>query len=384
MTTASPRPVPGLYIHVPFCASKCPYCDFYSVASDSAHMEAYVSQTCRLLRRIPQEFPWFHPDTLYLGGGTPSLLGEERLLQILDTAVSVLHLPQNAEITLEANPGTVTLPMLRALRRGGYNRISFGVQSAVEEELRFLGRRHSAQESEKAVQWAFDAGFSRISLDLMLGLAGQTEESLERSLDFCARTPADHVSAYLLKIEPNTLFYRRGVGSLCPDEDGQAALYLAAAEGLEKRGFHQYEISNFARNGQYAVHNLKYWDGAEYLGVGPGAHSFWEGRRYSIPRDLKGYLSAEGLKELFSDEGEGGGLEEYLMLRLRLREGIAARKLRERFPQADCWEALCGKAKSFQEAGYLEMSPDPERGFIGFTAKGFLVSNALIGELLAE
>lgn len=384
MMTASLRPVPGLYIHVPFCASKCPYCDFYSVASDSAHMEAYVSQTCRLLRRIPQEFPQFHPDTLYLGGGTPSLLGEERLLQILDTAVSVLHLPQNAEITLEANPGTVTLPMLRALRRGGYNRISFGVQSAVEAELRFLGRRHSAQESGQAVNWAFEAGFSRISLDLMLGLAGQTEESLERSLDFCAQTPVDHISAYLLKIEPNTLFYRQGVERTCPDEDGQAALYLEAAEELEKRGFHQYEISNFARKGHYAVHNLKYWDGAEYLGIGPGAHSFWEGRRYSISRDLKGYLSAKSLRELFLDEGEGGGLEEYLMLRLRLREGIVVRKLKERFPQADCWEALCRKARRFEKGGYLEISPDPERGFIGFTAKGFLVSNALIGELLAE
>ena len=384
MPTTAPRPTPGLYIHVPFCSAKCPYCDFYSVASDPARMEAYVRQTCLLLRRIPQEFPQFRPDTLYFGGGTPSLLGERRLLQILDTAVETLGIPQSAEITIEANPGTVTLPMLQSLRRGGYNRVSFGVQSAVEEELRFLGRRHSARESGQAVQWAFDAGFSRISLDLMLGLAGQTAERLERSLEFCAQSPADHVSAYLLKIEPNTLFFRRGVEKLCPDEDGQAELYLAAVEGLEKRGFRQYEISNFARKGQYAAHNLKYWDGAEYLGVGPGAHSFWEGRRYSISRDLKGYLSAGSLKELFSDEGEGGGLEEYLMLRLRLREGIGAGRLKERFPQADCWEKLCRKARRFEKAGYMEMSPDPERGFIGFTAKGFLLSNALIGELLAE
>ena len=218
----------------------------------------------------------------------------------------------------------------------------------------------------------------------MLGLAEQTEESLSRSLDFCADSPADHLSAYLLKIEPNTLFARRNVQSLCPDDDRQADLYLSAVKGLAERGFRQYEISNFARNGQYAVHNLKYWNGDEYLGLGPGAHSFWQGRRYSIPRDLKGWISAPSLKEAWVDEGTGGSLEEYLMLRFRLTEGVQAESLKFRYPaSAPYWEKLCRKALPFQKAGLLKVSSDPDEGFIAFTPKGFLVSNQLIGELLS-
>lgn len=382
MLPISPHQNPGLYIHIPFCFTKCPYCDFYSVVSNRDKMEEYVTQTCLLLRSLPKEFPGFHPDTLYLGGGTPSILGEQRLLKLLNTAVSVFSIPANGEITLEANPGTVNPSMLNSLRQGGFNRISFGVQSADPNELAFLGRKHSVGESLQAIQWAWRAGFPHISLDLMLGLANQTEASLSRSLDFCSSTPADHLSVYLLKIEPNTVFERRHIQDICPDEDEQANLYLGAVEGLEKRGFQQYEISNFARNGQYAVHNLKYWHGIEYLGVGPGAHSFWNGRRLSVPRDLKGYLSASSLSEIMKDEGEGGSLEEYLMLRLRLTEGIQAADLKLRFPSSECWEVLCRKALPFQKAGFLKISPDSDTGFIAFTPKGFLVSNQLIVGIL--
>ncbi len=384
MTVNAIRQRPGLYIHVPFCAAKCPYCDFYSVplSAYASGREAYLTQTCRIIRHLPEEFPGFSPDTLYLGGGTPSLLGAEGLLRILETASEVLRIPADGEITLEANPGTVDFSMLRTLRQGGFNRISFGVQSAEASELAFLGRRHTAGDSRQAVQWAWEAGFPHISLDLMLGLAGQTRETLARSLDFCVSTPADHLSAYLLKIEPNTPFFRRQVQNLCPGEDGQADLYLAAVEGLEERGFRQYEISNFARDGQYALHNLKYWEGTEYLGIGPGAHSYWAGRRYSIPRDLKNYLAAPSLAGILEDEGEGGTLEEYLMLRLRLAEGVRASELNRRYPSAGCWEELCRKALPFKQAGLLSLSPDPEGGFIALTPRGFLVSNALIGKLL--
>jgi len=347
-------------------------------------MEEYVVQTCRLLRGLREEFPEFQPDTVYLGGGTPSILGEKRLLRILETALSVLDVPSGGEITLEANPGTVNPPMLRSLRQGGFNRISFGVQSAVPAELSFLGRKHSVRDSLQAVQWASQAGFEHISLDFMMGLANQTEETLLHSLDFCISTPADHLSAYLLKIEPNTVFARRNVQNICPDDDRQADLYLAAVEGLRERGFQQYEISNFARNGQYAVHNLKYWNGDEYLGLGPGAHSFWNGFRYSIPRDLNRWLSAPNLRGIWTDEGGGGSLEEYLMLRFRLTEGVQAESLESRYPaSAPYWEKLCRKALPFQKAGLLKVSPNPGKGFIAFTPQGFLVSNQLIGELLS-
>lgn len=382
MTDKNTRQMPGLYIHVPFCWAKCPYCDFYSVAASHERMADYVSQTRRLLFSAAKEFPEFTPDTLYFGGGTPSILGEEGLLSILETAVKLFRIPTDGEITLEANPGTVSLPMLRSLRTGGFNRISFGVQSAVSDELAFLGRKHTAAESRQAVLQAWEAGFSRISLDLMLGLAGQTEETLSRSLDFCASLPAEHISAYLLKIEPNTLFFRRQVQNLCPDEDRQADLYLAAVKGLDQRGFQQYEISSFAKKGHRALHNLKYWDGIEYLGIGPGAHSFWAGRRYSIPRDLKGYLTAPSLADLLTDEGEGGSLEEYLMLRLRLSDGIRAEALKRRYPSAKCWENLCRRAQPFHKAGLLKLSSDPDIGQIAFTAQGFLVSNSLIAHIV--
>lgn len=381
---------PGLYIHIPFCASKCPYCDFYSTAAKEETMEAYTRQLCRLLLQLPQEFPGFAADTVYFGGGTPSLLGSRRLEMILETALRTVVLPSCEEITLEANPGpaperfsnaSMHLETLRSLRRGGFNRISFGLQSTDPLELSFLGRHHSPQEGLQAAYLASQAGFTDINLDLMLGLQGQTEETLRRSIAQCAQTPANHLSAYLLKVEENTLFYRRKVWERCPDEDGQAQLYLTAVEELERRGFHQYEISNFAKNGRVGLHNLKYWDGAEYLGIGPAAHSFWKGKRYSVPRDLKGFLSAQTLKECMSLEGPGGDAEEYLMLRLRLTEGVQAKALAQRYPEIS-WENLCRRAQPYKKAGLIRLEPDPKSGFLALTPSGFLVSNTLIARLI--
>lgn len=382
--------LPGLYIHIPFCSVKCPYCDFYSVAANEEMMDAYTNQLCRLLKQLPTEFPDFTADTVYFGGGTPSLLGARRLGQILEIAAKAVNLPTDGEVTVEANPGampqkfpesTVNLEMLRSLRHSGFNRISFGLQSADPQELTFLGRCHSASEGLEAVQTAFESGFSDISLDLMLGLEGQTEKSLCRSIAACAATPANHLSAYLLKVEKNTLFYRRKVWKRCPDEEDQAQLYLTAVAEMEHHGFLQYEISNFAKNGRVGRHNLKYWDSIEYLGIGPAAHSFWEGQRWSIPRDLRGFLAAGTLRETMISEGTGGDAEEYLMLRLRLSDGIKAEELTKRHPEIS-WEALCHKAKPYEKAGMLRLNPDPESGFLALTPSGFLVSNTLIARLL--
>jgi len=382
-------PLPGLYIHIPFCSVKCPYCDFYSVAGREETMEAYTDHLCRLLRGLPEEFPGFTADSIYFGGGTPSLLGARRLNRILETAVKAVSFPGEGEITLEANPGampdrfpesTVTPQMLRSLRAGGFNRISFGLQSADPQELGFLGRKHSAAEGLEAAHMAYDAGFTDISLDLMLGLAGQTEETLSRSIAACAATPANHLSAYLLKVEENTLFYRREVWNQCPDEDRQAELYLHAVREMERHGFMQYEISNFAKNGRVGRHNLKYWDSTGYLGIGPAAHSFWENKRLSIPRSLKDFMAAETLRSIMTVEDEGGDAEEYLMLRLRLTEGVKAAALAQRHPEMD-WNALCRKAKLYEKAGLIRLDPDPQTGFIAFTPEGFLVSNALIARL---
>lgn len=382
-------PLPGLYIHIPFCSVKCPYCDFYSVAAREETMEAYTDHLCHLLRGLPGEFPGFTADSIYFGGGTPSLLGARRLGKILETAAKAVSFPGEGEITLEANPGamperfpesTVTPQMLRELRSSGFNRISFGLQSADAQELSFLGRKHSASEALEAAHMAFDAGFTDISLDLMLGLAGQTEETLSRSVEACASTPANHLSAYLLKVEENTLFYRREVWNQCPDEDRQAELYLHAVREMERHGFMQYEISNFAKNGRVGRHNLKYWNSDGYLGIGPAAHSFWEGKRLSIPRNLKDFMAADSLRGIMTVEDEGGSAEEYLMLRLRLTEGVKAAQLRLYHPEIS-WEKLCQKAKLYEKAGLIRLDPDPQTGFLAFTPEGFLVSNALIARL---
>ena len=219
---------------------------------------------------------------MYFGGGTPILLGARRIERIVSTARRHFGL-QNAEITLEANPASTLEETLRDLFAAGVNRLSFGMQSADEEELRILGRRHTAKEAALAVAHAQAAGFSNISLDLMLGIPQQTAQSVERSIGFCAETGITHISAYLLKIEEGTPFDRNGVAARCPDPDEQAERYLQAVEALARHGFCQYEISNFAKPGFHSRHNCKYWLGAEYLGLGPAAHSLMEGRRFFFP-----------------------------------------------------------------------------------------------------
>ncbi len=275
---------PGIYVHVPFCAAKCPYCNFYSVKAQDSLMDAYTEKLCQTLEQSARRWPR-RMDSLYFGGGTPILLGPERIEKILNAARRYFSLEQ-AEITLEANPASTLEPVLRELYAAGVNRLSFGMQSADEGELRLLGRRHTAKEAALAVEQAQRAGFFNLSLDLMLGLPQQTAQSVENSVDFCAKTGVSHISAYLLKVELGTPFDQNGMAARCPDADGQADLYLCAVNALEKHGFFQYEISNFAKPGFHSRHNCKYWLGAEYLGLGPAAHSFLEGRRRFFPPEI--------------------------------------------------------------------------------------------------
>ncbi len=368
----------GIYVHIPFCRVKCPYCDFYSVSVAVAGEEGLDAYTDRLCRAMEEEL-YSNPvqaDTLYLGGGTPVLLGERRLHRILETAVRRYRL-EGAEITLEANPGEVTGPMLKSLRKSGYNRISFGLQSAQPEELCFLGRKHSAMQGAKAVELARTAGFENISLDLMLGLAGQTEQSLGRSVAFCAGLGVEHLSAYLLKVEPGTLFARRQVEKLCPDEEKQAELYQYGVGEMEGHGYRQYEISNFAKPGFEGRHNLKYWKCQEYLGLGAAAHSFAEGVRYSAPRDWKSFVKAERVKQFWQAEGLGGDREEGVMLGLRLTEGITREEVESRKGDVT-WERLMERAKPLAAYGLMEV----EENSLRLTVQGFLVSNQILGQLL--
>lgn len=361
----------GLYLHIPFCDGKCPYCDFYSMRGDEAAKDAYTEALCRSLREWGAKTSRRPVDTVYFGGGTPVLLGASRLSRILAAAGEAFPLLPGSEITVEANPAAALLPEVERLAQAGFNRISFGMQSANEAELRFLGRRHTAGDAEQAVRAAKRAGFRNISLDLMLGLQGQTVQTALASADACAALGVQHVSAYLLKVEEGTPFARRTLA--LPDEEAQREIYLAVCSRLEQHGFLQYEISNFAKSGSESRHNLKYWNGEEYLGLGPAAHSFLNGRRFFYPRDIAAFERGDAPQQ----DGAGGDLEEYAMLRLRLTAGLRESDCRERFAVA-IPSAMRKAAAPLCKAGLVRSEPD----FLALTREGFLVSNAVIVRLL--
>ena len=365
----------GLYLHIPFCESKCPYCDFFSMRANEETLDAYTDALCEKLRLLQETAPDLSADTLYFGGGTPALLGAKRLCRLLDSAAP--YLTKNAEITLEANPGKPLFELFKAVAEKGVNRVSLGLQSASENELRFLGRTHSAADAARAVSDAHKAGISNVSLDLMLALPGQTEASLKTSVSFCREAGASHVSAYLLQIEPHTRFWQmRGTLSL-PDADEAADLYLFTCEALEESGFLQYEISNFAQENRQSRHNLKYWDLRPYLGLGPSAHSFFGGKRFFYPRSLRQFLSGAAPCPEEDPQCPAGSFFEYAMLRLRLCEGLTEAGCNARFGHG-IPELLRRRAARYVPAGLLNL--DETR--LSLTRLGFLVSNTLLEELL--
>ena len=361
----------GLYLHIPFCREKCPYCDFYSVGRLS-QAAAYTAALAGEMERRAED--GLAADTLYLGGGTPTLLGVPKLLRLLETARR--YYAFTGEATLEANPNSVTPDMLLALHKAGFNRISFGVQSAVPAELDALGRKHTVGQSAQAVAWAKEAGFDNISADMMLGIPGQTTETALQTVSFLSSLGLQHISAYLLKIEEGTLFFRRDTARLCPDEAETCRIYLAVVSALEKAGFEQYEISNFAKPGYQSKHNLKYWHCEEYLGFGPAAHGFYNGLRYGHSRRLSAYLAAPEQTIFVTDE-HAGEFEEYAMLRLRLTEGLGLKEAEQRFSVSA--DNLRRRAERFQKAGLLKATAER----IVLTPQGFLVSNRLIAELIS-
>lgn len=364
----------GLYIHIPFCRAKCPYCDFYSVRFTEEQANQYTEAVLRCIALAPKKEQML--DSIYFGGGTPVLLGAKRLLSMVNAAKSAYHVSQNCEITLEANPAAMTFEELCLLRTGGFNRISIGVQSAIDDQLKTLGRLHTAEQAVDSVKLCRAAGFDNISVDLMLGTPNQTEAAIRTFCDtFCPLV--EHISAYLLKVEEGTPFGKQHIERLCPDEERSADLYLCAVKELEQRGFAQYEISNFAKNGLHSRHNSRYWDCSEYLGIGPAAHSFWNGQRRFFPRDLDGFISTDNPWNLWEFDGSGGDFFEYAMLRLRLTAGLRFADCQERYPEIDL-TSLKKQAKLLQKHGLVAMDDE----HIHLTVEGFLVSNSAIWRLL--
>ena len=360
----------GIYIHIPFCMSKCPYCDFYSLRSDGETMEKYTEAVIREIMAFEKSE---EADTVYFGGGTPSVLGAERLCRIL-SAVREKFTLVSPEITVECNPSTTSEAFYKALAESGVNRISLGMQSAVDRERSILGRVAGRKEVQKSIEDARKSGIKNISLDLMLGVPFQDSESLLASIMFIKQQDVEHVSAYMLKIEEGTFFHKFQDKLPLPDEDSVCDMYLFLCDYMEKLGYKQYEISNFAKPGYASRHNMKYWKDEEYVSFGPASHSFYNGERYYYERDLQKYITAP---EKIPD-GKGGTKEEYIMLALRLSRGLVFSEYEEKFGEK-IPDALLSKAQEYRKLGFLKQTG----GSIALTKEGFLISNTIIGDLIS-
>lgn len=371
----------GLYLHIPFCRSKCDYCDFYSLAGQDDRMNDYQRA---LLRHIAETGPRTKKqvvNSVYIGGGTPSYYGEKRLLELLAAVKKRFTLSKDVEITLEANPDSVDLKLLRRLRRAGVNRLSMGMQSACDCELVSVHRPHTQAQTEAAVKAARAAKIRNLNLDLIYGLPGQTVESWQETVEAALALSPEHLSCYGLTVEAGTpLAGRVERGERLPDDDEQAERYLWTVERLAQAGYEQYEVSNFSKTGYQSRHNLKYWMGRPYIGIGAAAHSDFGGCRYSFVRDLEQYIrGVQGDEQILDEMNEIPQRErgsEYLMLRLRTTHGIEEWEYRREYYMN--FDPIAAKLAEYEQKGWAV-----RRGRRWhFTPEGFLLSNRLIGELL--
>ena len=371
----------GIYLHIPFCRSKCDYCDFYSLSGQEDRMDDYQKA---LLAQIEESAPLaakkYAVDTLYIGGGTPSWYGADRVRELLLAVKKNFKIARGAEITVEANPDSVDLKSLRKLRKAGVNRISMGMQSACDSELACIHRPHTFEQVKAAVAAARKAKIKNLNLDLIYGLPGQTEESWHNTVEQALALEPEHLSCYGLIIEEGTPLARRvEAGESIPDDDMQATLYLWTVERLAQAGYKQYEVSNFAKEGHLSRHNMRYWMGEPYMGMGAAAHSDFGGCRYSYVADLEGYIRgmSQGTRLLeHSDvipQRERGS--EYLMLRLRTTHGIEEWEYRRTYFMN--FDPIGAKLKEYESHGWAVCTD----GRWHFTPEGFLLSNRLIAEL---
>ena len=374
----------GIYVHIPFCRSKCEYCDFYSIpgARSKELMTRYLDAVIAHIRESAPCAVGYEVDTVYFGGGTPSFFGAGGLAKIFAEIDRRFDVSRDAEVTLEANPDSVTLPMLTQLRRAGFNRISIGVQSDIDEQLKALGRPHNYKQAQQAVSMARRAGFNNVSVDLMFGLPNQTREQWMQTLRNVIDLKADHISCYGLKVEPGTKLYEYRACANLPDDDAQADMYFYAVETLEQFGYHQYEISNFAKDGYICRHNMKYWTGDEYLSFGPCAASDFAGKRFTIAPDIEKYMDGVLNKGAILSECETVPMRErageYLMLRLRTVDGVEEGEYTKSFllpfePLEEVFQKLAKQDLCKNVSGRWRLTP-----------KGFMLSNSIIVLLLEQ
>jgi len=370
----------GLYIHIPFCIKKCNYCDFCSFDDLKAEeRDMYVSALCNELARESEELHGRTVDTVFFGGGTPSLLNENQFENIFSVIGKYYKRTESAEISAEINPATASAEKLRFMHNLGINRLSIGMQSLNENELSALGRAHTVRDFYNCYESARNAGFDNINADVMYGIPEQTLSSFEKTLDITLSLGCEHISAYSLKIEEGTPFFKNKASLVLPDEDSEYAMYLMCAEKLEQAGYFHYEISNYAKAGRECRHNLRYWQEREYIGAGASAYSYFKNKRYGNTRNIADYISNSGICEKVNVEtiGEREREYEYIMLALRLGRGIDDNEFKKLFGSS-FFDKYEDKVNLFANSEYAERSGTS----FHLTDKGMYVSNSIIYEFL--
>ena len=369
-----------LYVHIPFCVRKCQYCDFLSGPSDEETKDRYIEA---LLKEIhaAEHTEDYEIVSVFIGGGTPSALKAEAIASIMRTLQEQFFFCEDAEVTIEANPGTVDLEKLTIYRNVGINRLSLGLQSTDAEELKLLGRIHSYEEFLKSYEWAREAGFSNINIDLMFAIPGQTGEAWRQHLYQVAELNPEHISAYSLIIEEGTPFAEQNLD--LPDEDTEYQMYEDTAEILERYGYRQYEISNYAKQGYMCRHNAGYWQRREYLGFGLGASSLYRGMRFSNTRRMQEYLkesrNPDQIRKDVTVLSRNERIEEFMFLGLRMTEGISEKKFEENF-DVRLMDVYGDILQKYEETGFVEHIETKWR----LTRKGIHVSNHILADFLLD
>lgn len=357
-----------IYIHIPFCESKCRYCDFYSVTDKDR--AGYITALCGEIKKESGKLSGREISSVYIGGGTPGILSEEEISAVF-AALGGYKLKEDAEITIECNPGAIETEKFRLYKKLGINRISFGVQSALDDELKTLGRIHSFADAERSVKSALDAEIENISCDIMFALPGQTREKLFYSLEKISSLPVKHISFYALTLEEGTPLWRERDKYIFPDDEEQRDFYLSAVKYLSEKGFLQYEISNFAIAGFESRHNTGYWTGEEYIGFGAAAYSYLDGERYHNARDIEKYISGF-CKETDEVIGEEEKKREKIIFGLRLSAGVDENLIISFKPDNKA------KTERFISEGLMQRNGDRLR----LSPEGFFISNGIINELI--
>lgn len=369
-----------LYVHIPFCVRKCQYCDFLSGPSDEETKDRYIEALLKEIRAA-EHTEDYEIVSVFIGGGTPSALKAEAIASIMSTLQEQFFFCEDAEVTIEANPGTVDLEKLTIYRNVGINRLSLGLQSTDAEELKLLGRIHSYEEFLKSYEWAREAGFSNINIDLMFAIPGQTGEAWRQHLYQVAELNPEHISAYSLIIEEGTPFAEQNLD--LPDEDTEYQMYEDTAEILERYGYRQYEISNYAKQGYMCRHNTGYWQRREYLGFGLGASSLYRGMRFSNTRRMQEYLKESRNPDQIRKDvivlSRNERIEEFMFLGLRMTEGISEKKFEENF-DVRLMDVYGDILQKYEETGFMEHIETKWR----LTRKGIHVSNHILADFLLD